>query len=272
MRGTKVEAKMISRLSLVSMLALLLTFGSGLVLGLFLGSDFSATDATGTGVAGTPSKLSSGSGAPSEGPADSELNARIHDLENELAEEKSNEDAQVLQDRFAFFKQPHEGIYLQTFDDKLKISPAMADVLGLTKEEVQAVEKHLQQTKGDVDSYESANLTLVKQSADSVTYEIPANPEGKEIQAQLDSMISVEIVTDRAGLITADIDKSPYSALSAFDENKRQIEIKWDNQHQTYAILDSVLGPDGRVLSTSVKTTNSLPPRYEHLLQADTGQ
>jgi hypothetical protein len=213
-------------------------------------------------------------GTQTENQANSLLDSRIHELEKELSEERNGEEALILQDRIAFFEKHHEGLYLQAFDDKLKVSPAMVDVLGLTKEEQQAIEQHLAQIKNEVDKYEDANMTVVKQSADSVTYEIPANPGGRALQAELNSLISSDIGSDRAELITADLDKFPFTTLSSFDENKRQVAIKWTNQNGSplYMVYDSSFEPDGKTHISVTNAGNSLPPKYAKLLQPEPGQ
>jgi hypothetical protein len=211
--------------------------------------------------------------AQTQSQTDSVLNSRIHDLEMELAEQKSDQDALVLQDRLAFFKKRRKGLNVQAFDGNLKVSPAMVDVLGLTKDEQQAIEQYLAQIKSELDKYEDANMTVLNQSADSVTFEIPINAGGEALKAKLNVLISSDIGADRAELFTSFIGTSPYDPLSAFDENRKQIEIDWKEQNGVplYTTTESYFGPDGKQQGAISMSGNSLQPKYAKLLQPDPG-
>jgi hypothetical protein len=259
---------------LIPGIVLLLTFLSGIGFGLFMGSWFPSSSVPENATPTHQSTDSPGLGAQPENQVDSQLNSRIHELEKELSEERNGEEALILQDRLTFFKKHHDGLNLEAFGSDLKVTPAMADVLGLTEEEQKAVEQHLAQIKSEVDKFEDANMTVVNQSANSVTFEVPINAGGEALKAKLDSLISSDIGGDRAELFMSSIGPSPFEGLAAFDENKRQIEIAWKDQNGAplYTTKESYFGPDGNSQGAMSMTGNTLQPKYAKLLQPESAQ
>jgi hypothetical protein len=259
---------------LIPGIVLLLTFVSGIGFGLFMGSWFPSSSAPENTTPINPSTDSPSLGGQTVNPADSILNSRIHDLEMELAEQKSDQDALILQDRLAFFEKHREGINMEAFGPDLKVTPAMAEVLGLTKEEQKAVEQHLAEIKSEVDKFEDANMTVLNQSADSVTFEIPINAGGETLKAKLNGLISSDIGADRAELFMSSMGNSRYGPLADFDESKTQIEIAWKEQNGVplYTTKESYFGPGGNSQGAMSMTGNTLQPKYAKLLQPEPGQ
>jgi hypothetical protein len=260
---------------LIPGIVLLLTFLSGIGFGLFMGSHFSSSSASENATPINPSTDFPGLGGQTENQVDIQLNSRIHDLEMELAEQKSDPDALIFQDRLAFLKKHGNGfINLHPFDRNLKVTSEMADVLELTKAEQQAVEQHLAGIKNEVDKFEAANTTLVKQSSNSVTLEIAANPGGEALKSKLSNLISTDIGADRAELFMNAEAHWGYDTLSGFDQEKKQVEIKWEDQNGSllYKTKEDYFGSDGNPTHGSESSGNAFPPDYAKLLQPEPGQ
>lgn len=200
------------------------------------------------------------------------LSSRIRELEKQLSEQKKNQKT-VLADRLAFFKKYHGQFYMPTLEGNLKITPEMAELLGLSKEEQQAVEQHLAQIKSEMDKLEDDNTVLAKQTANSATFETSADPQGKTIKARLDSLLSSDIGDERAELLTSYIYNGSSNTFSGFAEQKREIEISWtvQNGNPLYTFKESYLGPDGNVTTSRGNSGDSLPPQYQKLLQEESG-
>ena len=260
-----------SRQMLVSLGILILTFVSGVAVGLFLGGGTSSTSDISEKATGASS---SGSSFSAEGEerieSNSLLSNRIRELEKDLAEQKKAQQT-VLADRLAFFKKYRSNFILVGpfgFGGNPKLSAALVELLGLSKEEQQAVEQHLAEAKSEMDALEKSKAVLVKQSANSATFEIPAAPEGADIKAQMDGLLSADIGDDRADLLKSYFQNSDFGD---FAEQKRQIEISWTEQNGSplYTTKDSYFGPDGNVNTSSGSTGNSLPPEYQKYLSTN---
>jgi regulatory protein YycI of two-component signal transduction system YycFG len=176
-----------------------------------------------------------------------------------------------LADRLAFFKKYHGQFYMSTLDGNLKVTPEMAELLGLSKDEQQAVEQHLAEIKSEMDKLEDDNTVLAKQTANSASFETAADPQGKTIKAQLDSLLSSDISDERAEVLTSYIYDGSSNTFSGFAERKREIEISWtvQNSKPLYTYKESYLGPDGNVNNSSGSSGDSLPSQYQKLLQGN---
>jgi len=260
-----------SRQLLIPVGCLFLGLVSGIGFGLFMGSAPSPVEAPEKSTTLSSSAGASGMAAQNENQADSLLNIRIRDLEEELSDEKKNRDAVIHADQLTFFKKYHDRMILQAFDGNLKVTPEMADILGLSKEEQQVLEQHLAETKTEMDKLEETKIVLVKQAADSVTLEVPVAPEGKALKDKLNSLVSGDIGEDRAELLMNSGGYAFNGPFSGFAEQKREIKIKWADQNGSplYTIKDSSIGPNGPSWTTSSST--SLPPQYERFLQIEPG-
>jgi len=254
-----------SKQMLIFLGIVLLAFGSGVAFGLFLGDDVSASDASIKNASSSSSETSSSPEASGEVQANTLLSDRIRELEKELAEQK-NDPRAVLADRLTFFKKYQREIGLSAFDNQLKVTPEMAELLGLSKEEQQEIEQHLSETKGEMDKIEDADTVLAKQTATGVTYDIPADPQGKTLKDKLTTLISAEIGGDRAGLFMSHLGYSGDSQFSSFGEQKREIEIAWTQQNGNLVYTTKVnsTGPNGNS-SWGMSGTN-VQPEYQKYL------
>lgn len=247
---------------------LVLVFGSGIALGLFMGSAPVASDASKKSAGSSSSGFFSDPEAQDQVQTNTLLSDRIRELEKELAEQKKDQSA-IMTDRLALFKKYHKQIRMSAFNDNLKVMPEMAEALGLTKEEQQAIEQHLEEAKSEMEKLEDADTTLVKQTANSVTYDIPADPQGKTIKDKLDSLVSADIGDDRAEVFMNAGDYDSYgSPFSGFAESKKEIEITWANQKGSpvpvYTTKVNSVGPNGD--STWSTTDSNLQPQYQKYL------
>jgi hypothetical protein len=252
--------------------SLLLAFVLGLALGFFIGGAPSP-DVTEKTIASSSSPNASASEA---GDPDSLLKTRIVELEKELENQKRDQDALIMEDRLALFKKYPHTINSPAFDENLKVAPAMADILKLSTREQQAIEQHLKEIQEETQKIEDAKMVLVKQSGNSVTYEIPAYADdgGKEIKAKLNSLLSSDIGGARTELFLNNSEWDIKSQFSNFGEGKTQIEITRTDRdgNPSYRLKESYFSDNSATSSTSRSVTlptNSLPARYAKLLQLD---
>jgi hypothetical protein len=263
--------KFMSRQMLVSLSILVLTFVSGLAVGLFLGG--------GAPSASVDSEETESSSSHSVSPSleaqeriegNTLLSNRIRELEKELAGQKENQKT-ILADRMAFFKKYQQSIRVGAFDGDLNVTPEMAEILGLSKEEQQTLRQHLEETKSEIDKFEDANTTLVKQTANGVAYEIPINPDGKALSDKLNSLVISDIGAARAEMFMSDGDFSSYNSFADFGQQKKEIEISWAQQDgkTRYTVKNSFFGPDGNSKGWSSSTGDAMPQQYQKLLQGN---
>ena len=218
---------------LVSLGILLLTFGSGVASGLFLGGGTSSTSDDSEKTTGSSSSsFSSSAEAQERIEGNSLLSNRIRELEKDLAEQKKDQNS-VLADRLAFFKKHDHELWFPAFQEgSLQITPAMAEFLGLSKQEQSAVEEHLREIQKEMEQLTDANTAVTKQTANGITYRIAADPKGKELKDQLTGYLSADIGDERAALF---MDHGQFDSVSSpfsgFGQQKSEIDINWINQN-----------------------------------------
>ena len=92
------------------------------------------------------------------------LSNRIRELESELAEQKKANQKSIVAERIAFYKKYQHDIRLLSFyDESLEVNPAMAEILGLSKQEQAAVEAHLKQIEKEMELLAAADTVVTKQ-------------------------------------------------------------------------------------------------------------
>jgi hypothetical protein len=261
-----------SKHTLLALGCLLVGFVFGISLGLFMGGGVSASDPSIKSANGSSYDSSSSLDAQTQVQANTLLSDRIRELEKELAEQKKNQDeALVSAGRIAFFKKYHDKIRISAFDGGFLVTPEMADILGLSKQEQELISKHLADIQVEMIKLNDANTTLVKQTANGATYEVPVDPQGKALKDQLSGLLSSDIGPDRADFFMNFGDFSQYSSFDNFAQSKKDIEITWAQQNGSllYTIKNDYFGPNGVPSGSMSTTTTSLPPTYQKLLQGD---
>jgi hypothetical protein len=246
---------------------LVLVFGSGVGLGLFIGSAPVNSDASAKSTGGTTSSgFFADSDAEERVKDNTILSDRIRELEKELAEQKTDDHA-ILADRLAFAKKFKNQFGLSGFDGGLKVTPIMAEFLKLTPEEKKAIEQHLAQIQGEVKKIEQARITVLKQTDNSVTYEIPAFPEGKALKDQLNNFVTADIGDDRASIFLGDSSWEFQENFSGFGEGKTDIQITKTDQNAglNYMLKETYANGSG----TEQPIGNALPERFKDLIQLD---
>jgi hypothetical protein len=249
---------------------LLLGFATGIGAGLYMGSASPVSGTTEKSTAGSSSGFFSSPEAQNQVEANTLLSNRIIELEKELAAQKEDQKAS-LADRIAFFKKFHERITMQAFDGNLKMTPEMAELLGLSVQEQQAIEQHMAEVKSEMDRLEESKMALVKQVANGITLEVPANTDGLAIKARLNGLLAGDIGDDRAQFLMDSGGYGTNGAFFGFDEQKRDIEITWADQNgsQTYTVKDISFGPNNTPQSWTTSSSTSLSPQYQKYLQTD---
>jgi hypothetical protein len=259
-----------SRQLLIPVGFLLLGLISGLGIGLFMGGGSPAAETADKPTASSSSGFFSSPEAQNQVEANTLLSNRILELEKELAEQK-NEQHAALADRMAFFKKYQREIWLNAFDNNLKVTPEMAELLGLSKEEQQEIEQQLAETKSEMDKIEDADTVLAKQTANGVTYDIPADPQGKALKDKLTGLLTTDIGDDRAGLFLSHFDNSGDHPFSFFGEQNNEIEITWTTQNgnKVYTTRETTRGPNSN--SSWSMSGDSVQPQYQKYLPTNTG-
>ncbi len=97
----------------------------------------------------------------------------------------------------------------------------MVEILGLSKEEQTAVEQHLVEVRKAMEKLEDADTTFLKQTANSVTYEVPADPQGKALKDQLSNTLTSDIGADRADFLLSSSGFENFGPFSGFAEQKK---------------------------------------------------
>jgi hypothetical protein len=254
-----------SRQMLISVGILILTFASGVASGLFLGSGAPSASGDSEKATGTAaSSLSPTAEGRERIEANTLLSDRIQELEKELADQK-NDRAAILADRLAFVKKFPNQLGISSFGEDLKVTPAMAEFLKLSPQEQEALEQHLAQIQGEIKKIEQAKITLVKQDDNSVTYEIPAYPEGKALKDQLNSLVTADIGDERASVFLGDSKWEFNEAFSGFGEGKTDIQITQTDQNKDLPYLLKETYANGSGSERPIG--NSLPERYQDLIQ-----
>jgi hypothetical protein len=255
------------RLSALTGILVLMAFLSGMGFGLYFGGSFASSPVISVAASKVLPAVS-----PDVTPAEREAAdtlAKIHaqDAEQQVEAEKRNRDAMILADRLAFYKKYPDRMAPQAFGEDLKVTDIMADFLKMTDAERKSVSAHLAQIGSATKQYEQANLKLVKQDGDSVTYEIAPYPQGKELRDQLTNMIEGDIGADRADLFLGSSKWEFNESFSGFGEKKTQISIKRTDSSGAPSYMLSETFGDGSGMSRSIG--NTLPSRFAGLLQLD---
>jgi len=257
---------LMSRQMLVYVGLLLLGFVFGISLGLYAGGGVSASGPSVKNADSFLSETSSSPEASGQVQANTLLSDRIRELEKELAEQKNDPNA-VLADRLALYKKFSNQLGLSSFGQDLKVTPVMAEFLKLTPQEKEALEQHLAQIHAEVDKIEQANIKLVKQEGDSVTYEIPAYPEGKAIEDQLNNLVTADIGDDRASVFLGQAKWEFNEMFSGFGAGKTDIQITRTDQNAGLSYMLKETYADGSGSERPIG--NTLPQRYQNLIQLD---
>ena len=247
---------------------LLVVFATGMGIGWFLGSTPDVSVGSENKAARS---TTAGASSFSDSHPDDFYKNRVKELEDELAEQTKNQGTVVLNDRVAILRKHTKKISLQAVDDNLNITPEMADILNLTPEEKQAVEQHLKQIQDEMEKLEEARMTQVKQTADSLTVELLADPAGKELKAQLGSLLAGDIGSARADLFINSEGYSSNTPFYGFATAKQEIEISWkpqsDGKATMYTFNENMYDSDGNSCGSMSFSRNSLPMQYQKLFQ-----
>lgn len=241
--------------------SIVVAFGAGLGLGLFLGGGSLGSLDAGPAVGGTASTALPGHEVQEREQENSLLSDRIRELNRELAEAKQNPST-ILADRLAFYKKYQHQISIQPFDEDLKVTPEMSDLLGLSKEEKQAVEQHLAEIRAELGKMEDADTTLTNQTDNSVSYEITADAQGAALKEKLTGLVAGDIGDEKAELFMGAGQWSFNSQFSDFLKDKRQIEISWKQQGNPETYTTSETTSSG----TSWSTTGAIQPQFQKYL------
>jgi hypothetical protein len=252
-----------SRQMLISIGVLFLVFGSGIGVGLYLDGGTSTSKLSDKNTKNDASGFSSPE-AQERVEQNTILSRRILDLEKELADQKSKQGA-ASSEMIAFFKKYKQQLPLLGYDQNLKITPEMVELLGLSKQEQQAVEQHLQETKNEMDKLDDDITVLAKQTPNSATFNIPSDPRGKTIKDQLAGAISGDIGAERADFFADTKGGFPSAAFSGFAEVKEEIEISWTQQNGSpyYTTTTRYFDSDGTSRGSRSMTGTAIEPQYQ---------
>ena len=250
---------------------MVVTFGAGVGLGLFLGGGLLVTSGPEQAAGSTSSGPFSDAEVQDREQSNVLLSNRIRELEKALADQKKAQDS-ISTGRIAFFKKYHDQLRITPLDGDTKVSSEMAEILGLSKEEQEAVNHHLKETSDEINKIENDSEFVAKQNANGFTIETPENPNGKAIKDALTDSLSADIGGDRAAFLMSYMEDSSGGPFSGFGEQKKDLEINWAEQNgkESYTIKNDFFGPGGTYSSWT--TTPTLPSQYKKYLQTDASQ
>ena len=190
---------------------------------------------------------------------------RIRELEDELATRRAG-GADALADRLALIKKyPTIFTNFQSYDNLLRVTPEVAELLQMTPDEIKAVEGHLKQTRDEVKKMLESNVTMVKQTPTQVNFQIAPLPNGAQIQSQFADQLASDIGPDRA---------EAFMKLGAWQNNATLYGFG------VFPINIQIISPDASSAvpnSYRIKTNfvngsgydsfmNSLPPEYQGII------
>lgn len=198
--------------------------------------------------------------------------SRIKELEIELAKQKGEEKNLITSQRLAFSQKYQSQMYLRAYDDDLKVTPEMAEILNLSDQEQKIVNQLLAQTRAQVDKIVKANAVMVGRSSNSVSYKISPDPQGKNVEHAFVKLITDEIGSARADMLVSEIAKNSYGPLWGFGEQERDVKITWTGQKgdRVYSVEDRSSGPDG--VTTRGASGASLPSEYQIVFDSGAGR
>jgi hypothetical protein len=263
--------KFMSKPMLISLGVLLVVFGSGVALGLFMAGAPATSDASEKSAGSSSSVFFSSPEAQDQVQANTLLSDRIRELEKELSEQKENSKA-IQADRLAFLKKYHDQIRVQAFGgNPIKITPEMAEILGLTKDEQQTIEQHLTEAAKEMERLQDANKVLTMQTANSITIETPVDAEGKAIETTLNDTLASDIGADRADFLMNSAGSYYSDPFSGFAQQKIEMEISWTEQNGAplYTWKETGFNSNGMASGWSSSTGSSVPQQYQRFLQGD---
>jgi len=192
-------------------------------------------------------------------------------LEKERTEQQQDQRS-LVEDRMALFKKYRDELNLRSIDGATKgITPEIAEILGLTKEEQAAVNKHLADTMEKMRQLQTAHIAFSKQTSDSVIYDTPIDPQGKVLQAELVTALAGDIGQDKADFLMASNRSNYNDPFAGFAQQEIQTTISWTQQNGVteYTWKETALNPNGSEAGSSWSSGTTLPPVYQKLLQGE---
>lgn len=254
-----------TRSPLSSALVFVVVFLCGVAVGAFIFSPAKAPDfgqdpgAKGDFSAGAATAFSDGD------PQGAELRAHVAEVEKKLTELGEKQDAAILHDRLDFYKKYK--VSPESFGPDLHVTNAMAEFLKMSGPERKAVNDHLAQIHDQIRSLAKQNLKLVKQTDDSVSYEIEPFPEGKALKDQLHEMVEGDLGAERGDLFMTSAQWEMDSAYFGFGEGKAGLQV---------TRIDQKGGPSYRIKETYANGgsmeqsgANALPAEFNGLVELD---
>ncbi len=173
----------------------------------------------------------------------------------------------------AFFKKYKNSVTVRSFDwnEPVKITPEMAELLGLTKAEQDAAEGHLRQAADAMTKLDDANTVVTKQTANSFNLEIPPDPQGKALAQQLQDELAGDLGADRSDFLLNEQNAGYSDPFHGFADGKIEWQVSWDNENgsMTYHWKEIGYGPDGMEKGSSWSSGSSLPAALQRFVAPD---
>jgi hypothetical protein len=183
-------------------------------------------------------------------------------------EEAKHLQVTILEDRLRLFETYPRDIDIRTFSPELKVTPELADILGMTTTDISKVEKALSDAREQLESIESRYFTITEQTPQKTSFEIKPFTEGKLVKDDLVDSITKTLGERRAKVFLESSRRNLSSQFSDFGKDQlTKVEIIWGADPSKDRIIQTSINAGGTYSSTSPLDT--LPARYRRLINIE---
>jgi len=176
--------------------------------------------------------------------------------------------AAILEDHLRLFETYPRYINIRTFSPELKVSPEVADILGMTTSNISKVEKALADARLKLESIESQYFTITEQNSRKTSFEIKPFKEGQLVKSDLLDSITKTLGERRANIFLESSREILSAQFSDFGNDRlTRVEIIWGKDPSTDQIKQTFTNAEGTYSSTG--PLDSLPARYRRLIKVE---
>ncbi len=208
------------------------------------------------------------------------LQHRVEELTQQAHQLKSERDKAILADRCALLKRHHLTLGdagRHRNDTNGPVSSEIIDILKITPLENEALKKAFLEARSKEDELKSRYLTVTTNTPDTLVFQIPPFPEGREVQQRLDRQMESALGKDRsdslkllkaAGEGEDAFDNSSY-AVGMFGQSTITVQINYQTNSREKVSMaqmhEWISGTNGKEEITG-SYSGDIPPRYRNII------
>jgi hypothetical protein len=198
----------------------------------------------------------------------SKLKRELHQAATQAQDEAKSLRATILEDHLRLFESYPGDINIRTFSPELKVTPEIADILGMTTADISKVEKALSQAREKLESIESRYFTITEQTPQKTSFEIRPFTEGQSVKDDLVGSITNTLGERRAKIFLENSRQNLSAQFSDFGNDRlTKVEIFWGSDPSKDQIKQTFTNAGGTYSSTG--PLDSLPARYLKLIKIE---